>query len=130
MPSASHTAGCCATEKDERTLPRAFGSRRSDNWITPTSYSNSAPFHGERPRYAQCYQWHSFCSNQVIHYLHLILLFFQIYLHFVCSPQDIEAFREEMERRQMTEGSPPKVLEVKDEQATSTDNSSQVKSCS
>lgn len=52
------------------------------------------------------------------------ILFVQI------SPQDIEAFREEMERRQMTEGSPPKVLEVKDEQATSTDNSSQVKSCS
>lgn len=48
---------------------------------------------------------------------------------FLFSPQDIEAFREEMERRQMTEGSPPKVLEMKDEEAASTD-SSQVKSCS
>lgn len=46
------------------------------------------------------------------------------------SPQDIEAFREEMERRQMTEGSPPKLLEVKEEEASSTDNSSQDKSCS
>lgn len=51
------------------------------------------------------------------------ILFVQI------SPQDIEAFREEMERRQMTEGSPPKLLEMKDEEVASTD-SSQIKSFS
>lgn len=46
------------------------------------------------------------------------------------SPQDIEAFREEMERRQLSnEGSPSKLLEMKEEETVSIE-SSQIKSCS
>lgn len=46
------------------------------------------------------------------------------------SPQDIEAFREEMERRQLAEGSPSKLQEVKDEDTATSSESSQIKSCS
>ena len=63
VSSTFDTAGCGSSKEDERAVPRPPGSRRAYHWAPLASYSDSAPFDGQRLGYAQRYQRHTLCAN-------------------------------------------------------------------